>query len=736
MSIYLDIVVVEAENIVVQNVQTSEFIRLKKPFCRVCSLTQHNETSSYKQNSNTPIWNQDCTFTCSDEFEEIEVELYEKKSYSHKAATRRLLGHIVLGLTELPWNSCQDIWKEINPSDSTKYLVTGKIHIKAYKGRDPHKMLLSHFGNPLKEVPIRLNPGDLILCASNTLITHTVHISTRSRWDHVAMVVKVRGHDTLRLFEATMDGVEAYYLNTGLKYYLQNGRVAIRRIMLQRNEIFSETLYDFVDEVIGRPYKHDWIQIVRSAYNANEEDDLSSLFCSQLIAAAYQRLGLISKDVLSNNFVPSDFATDLQGQFNGARISPLRKIPAPKQQNEIRLRDGVANSPNINVKFDIKDHDPICNIKFTDTAVKRDEKLNTYTVYITNITTENGWTWILFKRFTDFVLLDKELKKYFTHIPSLPKKVFGKSDPESVQKRRIGLQHYTRALVRSPVIHCSLFIEFFTQGRKGLVQDPSRIKTKKKSKRKVKKSSRKSETPEKDSPRRSKLSKSKSETITERKSERRSSKKLSTSPKQSRPRAAVSLHNQMLIKNSCRSGSNPEPVSWVKVSASPKIEKRASYLRASSESLPGAIPIADVNSMFDTENQPSQESLDSVPSVATRPTQRLRSQRHSAKFYKNKFKQGIDSLSFAELSDDDDSDGDGDENVNLDQHEPSKPPKSNLNFEDLGLTDQDLAEFGIGTNSKKAFLDRGVSILDIKQLLNEVSDVVSFSDSDEETVQG
>ena len=80
--------------------------------------------------------------------------------------------------------------------------------------------------------------------------------------------------------------------------------------MFERTTEFMENLYEFVDEVIGRPYKQDWIQLVRASYNANEEDDLSSLFCSQLIAAAYQRLGLISKEVCSNNFVPSDFATN------------------------------------------------------------------------------------------------------------------------------------------------------------------------------------------------------------------------------------------------------------------------------------------------------------------------------------------------------------------------------------------------------------------------------------------
>lgn len=40
-------------------------------------------------------------------------------------------------------------------------------------------MMLSDYGEPQVDVPIRLSPGDLILCHNNALITHTVHISTR-----------------------------------------------------------------------------------------------------------------------------------------------------------------------------------------------------------------------------------------------------------------------------------------------------------------------------------------------------------------------------------------------------------------------------------------------------------------------------------------------------------------------------------------------------------------------------
>lgn len=39
------------------------------------------------------------------------------------------------------------------------------------------------------------------------------------------MVIKSKEHDELLLFEATTEGVEAYFINTALKYYRQNGKV-------------------------------------------------------------------------------------------------------------------------------------------------------------------------------------------------------------------------------------------------------------------------------------------------------------------------------------------------------------------------------------------------------------------------------------------------------------------------------------------------------------------------------
>ena len=39
------------------------------------------------------------------------------------------------------------------------------------------------------------------------------------------MIVRQKGKSNLRLFEATMDGVETYFLNSSLNVYLENAKV-------------------------------------------------------------------------------------------------------------------------------------------------------------------------------------------------------------------------------------------------------------------------------------------------------------------------------------------------------------------------------------------------------------------------------------------------------------------------------------------------------------------------------
>ena len=100
------------------------------------------------------------------------------------------------------------------------------------------------------------------------------------------------------------------------------GHVAIRRLKgltPERREEIGKKLMEFYDEVSGRPYEQSKMELILSSlkfiedalpFLKNRKEDLSSLFCSELVAAAYQHMGLLSKDKPSHSFTPDDFSAN------------------------------------------------------------------------------------------------------------------------------------------------------------------------------------------------------------------------------------------------------------------------------------------------------------------------------------------------------------------------------------------------------------------------------------------
>jgi hypothetical protein len=60
-------------------------------------------------------------------------------------------------------------------------------------------------------------------------------------------------------------------------------------------------------EVHGEAYKRSKFQLAGSAVRANKSEDLSSIFCSELVAAALRANGLLGPGRNANNYLPKDF---------------------------------------------------------------------------------------------------------------------------------------------------------------------------------------------------------------------------------------------------------------------------------------------------------------------------------------------------------------------------------------------------------------------------------------------
>lgn len=111
-------------------------------------------------------------------------------------------------------------------------------------------------------------------------------------------------------------------------------RVAIRRltgISSDKREEMYHKLLTFRKEVQGRPYEKDIVELILSAIDVQEKylsflrntkEDLSSLFCSELVAEAYKRMGLLDTNKLSNEFTPDDFSSDQDLQLAHGKLEP------------------------------------------------------------------------------------------------------------------------------------------------------------------------------------------------------------------------------------------------------------------------------------------------------------------------------------------------------------------------------------------------------------------------------
>ena len=168
-----------------------------------------------------------------------------------------------------------------------------------------------------------LDTGDIVLFRGQTLFSRLIQRATRSAWSHVAMVMRLPEYDFLALWESaglgTVPDMRSGEIARGVQLVPLServrscaGAIAVRRLEgITLGITARESLMRLRGELRGRPYERSLVDLVRASYDgaggANAQD-LSSLFCSELVAEAYQRLGLLGDGVPSSEYTPADFA--------------------------------------------------------------------------------------------------------------------------------------------------------------------------------------------------------------------------------------------------------------------------------------------------------------------------------------------------------------------------------------------------------------------------------------------
>jgi hypothetical protein len=175
-----------------------------------------------------------------------------------------------------------------------------------------------------------LKTGDVILFSGKGGISDLIKWFSNSRWSHVGMVIQLQGMNMVLLWESTtlsnitdldtgraIRGVQLVGLSERINSY--DGEVAIRQLNKPVGLAREAALGVFRSQVAGRPYEENKLELLGAGIDgifADNVKDLSSLFCSELVAEAFQIMGLLPNHIPSNEFTPADFGSQIDKPLN------------------------------------------------------------------------------------------------------------------------------------------------------------------------------------------------------------------------------------------------------------------------------------------------------------------------------------------------------------------------------------------------------------------------------------
>ena len=187
----------------------------------------------------------------------------------------------------------------------------------------------------------KLNTGDVLLFSGTGPLSTTIKIGTMSKWTHIGQVVKDDGHDILMSWESTMlvnqpsldSGIietGVMILNLGRRIAEYDGEIAVRQLREPLTPRQIAQMIEMRKRVRKVPYEKNYIELAKSAYDGpfgKNKEDLSSIFCSELIAAYFKLIKMLREDKPSNEYTPKDFS---QAEFDHIlhEIEYLKRIAA------------------------------------------------------------------------------------------------------------------------------------------------------------------------------------------------------------------------------------------------------------------------------------------------------------------------------------------------------------------------------------------------------------------------
>lgn len=167
------------------------------------------------------------------------------------------------------------------------------------------------------EIRELLRTGDVVMFKGKGLVSWI--ISRLGGKSHVGVVYRPN-REAVLLYESTtlsdlrdvstgrkVRGVQLVNFSQRVATY--RGRIWVRRLDKALDSGQRRIMVKTREEFAGKAYEQSLWQLIRAGFKWKlQQKDLGSLFCSELVAEVYQRMGILKDTIPSNEFNPGDFA--------------------------------------------------------------------------------------------------------------------------------------------------------------------------------------------------------------------------------------------------------------------------------------------------------------------------------------------------------------------------------------------------------------------------------------------
>jgi len=204
--------------------------------------------------------------------------------------------------------------------------------------------------NKYDEIRGDLDTGDIVLFSRRNCLMWLWKKLTKGYWTHVGIAIRSLDTDQVHLWESTplknlcdvqsniaQGGVQVVLLSLRVQTY--RGDVAIRKLRFKdddngttRKEVCRRLLL-FRDEVRGRKFDGNiftilkaFIDIFKPKNIRNFRKNLTKIFCSELVAAAFMEARLLDKSSPAEEYTPKQFSYRHFPLELGASLGPIIRI--------------------------------------------------------------------------------------------------------------------------------------------------------------------------------------------------------------------------------------------------------------------------------------------------------------------------------------------------------------------------------------------------------------------------